>query len=485
MAITVPNVVKAVGSGVTSVTTSGVTTTNGSTFTISSTADFGVTINTPTDSKSNVYGIMGSSQTDDSNAFRLSIFYKQNGVGGSSHTASVGYSAGTYPTAFFSEIAGAAASSFDSGSLVQTRDNDGTPHSVTSGTFAQANNAVLTWIGTDGGGTRNYTCSTFNVTQETDGNNYWTGAFGYKTVTATTAQTATWVETATRGLMTIVAIKEAAGGTAYNLTVDPASYALTAAAETVTATRALTISPASYAVTAAAVNLAVGRVLNVAPVSYALTAAAETVTATRVLNIAPVSYSLTAADVTLTYAPALKELVVDPASYTLSLADVAVTTTRALTIDPATYSLTNSAVTLSVGRVVNDAPVSYTLTASPVTLAAGRVLSVDPASYALSAADVTLEYDTANPVLVVDPVSYVLTLADVELGYGRSGGGRDDSKKKIRKRVAELNRKILEAEALEEAQEIQNAVTKAKSKIAQVEPDQGDEDEEEALMLLL
>lgn len=66
-----------------------------------------------------------------------------------------------------------------------------------------------------------------------------------------------------------------------------------------------------------------------------------------------------------------------------------------------------------------------------------------------------------------------------------SAAGRDDAKKKIRKRVAELNKKILEAEALEEAQEIQNAVTKAKSKIAQVEPDQGDEDEEEALMLLL
>jgi hypothetical protein len=370
VAITVPNVVKVTGSGVTTVTTSGVTTTTGSTFTISSTADFGVTINTPTDSKSNAYGALGTTQTDDSNAFRQSVFYKENGAGGSGHTATVTYSGSTYPTVYFTEVRGAATASYDSGSLAAAFDNNGSPHDVTSGTFAQANNAVLTWIGTDGGGTRSYSCSGFTVTQETDGNNYWTGATGYKLVTATTAQLASWVESATRGLMKIVAFKEAAGGTSYDLTVDPASYSLTAAAETVTATRALTISPASYALTAASVNLAVGRAVNFAPASYTLTAAAETLTAT-----------------------------------------------RALSIDPASYSLTNSAVTLSVGRVVSVDPVVYTLTTSAETLTVARQLNIVPAAYALTAADVTLEHVTANPVLSVDPVSYVLSLPDVSLEY--------------------------------------------------------------------
>jgi hypothetical protein len=64
------------------------------------------------------------------------------------------------------------------------------------------------------------------------------------------------------------------------------------------------------------------------------------------------------------------------------------------------------------------------------------------------------------------------------------GGGRYDSRAKVRKRVNELNRRILEAEALEEAQQLTQAVTKAKS--APKSANQGlDEDEEEALMLLL
>ena len=507
MAITVPNVVKVTGSGVTTVTTSGVTTTTGGTFTISSTADFGVTINTPTDSKSNAYGALGTTQTDDSNAFRQSVFYKENGAGGSGHTATVTYSGSTYPTVYFTEVRGAAAASYDSGSLAAAFDNNGSPHDVTSGTFAQANNAVLTWIGTDGGGTRSYSCSGFTVTQETDGNNYWTGATGYKLVTATTAQLASWVESATRGLMKIAAFKEAAGGTAYDLTVDPASYTLTAAAETVTATRALTIAPASYSLTAQAVNLAVGRVLsvspasyalsaaavttavgralNVSPASYSLTAAAQTMTAARSLSISPVSYALTAADVTLTYAPSAKELLIDPASYAVSAADVSFAATRALSIDPASYSLANSAETLSVGRVLSVNPASYALSASAQTLAVGRVLSVDSVAYALTLADVALDYRPSNPELIVDPVSYSLSLPDVEFEYGRSGGGRDDSKAKTRKRVNELNKKILQAEVLEEAQEaVQVAVTKAKS--VKKSANQGyDEDEDEALMLLL
>jgi hypothetical protein len=194
----------------------------------------------------------------------------------------------------------------------------------------------------------------------------------YKILSSTGTQSATHSWTTNAYYSGVIGIFEGPGGAAaYELTVDPASYSLTAAAETATATRALTISPASYALTAANVNLAVGRAVNFAPASYTLTAAAETLTATRTLSI-----------------------------------------------DPASYSLTNSAVTLSVGRVVSVDPVVYTLTASAETLTVARQLNIAPAAYALTAADVTLEHVTANPVLSVDPVSYVLSLPDVSLEYG-------------------------------------------------------------------
>jgi hypothetical protein len=322
-----------------------------------------------------------------------------------------------------------------------------------------------------------------SVDIEDNGGSHVCYSSGQKTVSSTASQAASWswngVSTDFQAL--ILEIKGTSSGTSYDLTVDPASYTLTAAAETLVAARNLTVSPASYALTAPAVNLAVGRALNVSPASYTLSAAAVTMAVGRVLNVSPASYALTAADVTLTYAPSLKELVVDPASYTVSAADVSFAVTRALSIDPASYSLTNSAETLSVGRVLSVNPASYALSASAQTLAVGRVLSVDPVAYALTLADVTLDYRPTNPVLSVDPVSYSLSLADVEFEYGRSGGGRDDAKKKIRKRVNELNKKILQAEAQEIAE---IAVTQAKS--APKSADQGhDEDEEEALMLLL
>lgn len=118
------------------------------------------------------------------------------------------------------------------------------------------------------------------------------------------------------------ALIDAAGGTAYALPYDAASYSLTASAETLQATRALAVAATSYAVTAAAETLSVGRKLDVAAASYALTTSAETLTVTRALGIDPASYSLSAADVTLTYESLNKALSIDPAAYALTAADV-------------------------------------------------------------------------------------------------------------------------------------------------------------------
>lgn len=362
MAIAVPNVVKAVGSGVTSVTTSGVTTTTGSTFLIICSCGAGATM-TPSDSKGNTYTLVdnqGASGT------QISCWYKTNGAGGAGHTAAVNLSAAEYPVLHFIELSGADATSLDATSVNSAAASG--PYSLTSGTLAQADSLVVAWASSDSPGAQNYAASGYTVNRETDGDNYWTSANGYKQAGSTSAQSSTWTGIGGSVAMGIAAFKAAAGGTGYELSVDPATYALTAAAETAQVARALTVSPAGYAMTAQPVNLAVGRSLSVSPASYALNAAGETLAAT-----------------------------------------------RALSIDPASYSLANRAVTLSVGRAVSDAATSYALTASPVSLVAGRGLSIDAAVYALSAPDVTLVYRSANPVLVVDPVAYVLRLPDVEL----------------------------------------------------------------------
>jgi hypothetical protein len=387
VAITVPNVVKVTGSGVTTVTTSGVTTTTGGTFVAWSTADDGVTINKPTDSKSNDYGTAKVTVSTGGGSSKQTVYVKENGAGGASHTLTFTYGSATYPTVFFIECAGASTASYDSGSLTSGASGAGSPFNRNSGGQAQAANAILTFCATDAGGSLTYANSGYTVSQESDGNNYWTGAIGRQIVNTTSAVTSSWTVSASNGGTVTFAIKEAAGGTSYDLTVDPASYSLTAAAETVTATRALTISPASYALTAANVNLAVGRAVNFAPASYTLTAAAETLTAT-----------------------------------------------RALSIDPASYSLTNSAVTLSVGRVVSVDPVAYTLTTSAETLTVARQLNIAPAAYVLTAADVTLDYASANPVLSVDPVSYTLSASDVTFeftgGVQLLGGGPGGPRKR-------------------------------------------------------
>lgn len=507
MAITVPNVVKVTGSGVTTVTSSGVATTTGSTFTVSSTADFGVTINTPTDSKSNVYGALGTSQVDDANSLRLSVFYKENGAGGAGHTATVTYSGSTYPTVYFTEVAGAAVASYDSGSLAAATDNNGTPHDVTSGTFAQANNAVLTWVACDGGGTRAYSCSGFTVTQETDGNNFWTGAFGYKLVTATTAQLASWVDSSTRGLMKIVAFKEAAGGggpvtaaltgvagTGGFGTVAPStSKALTGNAGTGSvgavspaASKALTgnagtsgtgtVSPSvTIALTG---NQATGAVGSVSAGSDATAALTGVVGTGSVGSVSPaVSKALTGNAGTGgvgTAVPSTSKGVTGNAG-TSSVGSVA---------PAASAGLTGSAGTGSVGSV---GP-SVTIALSGVS-ATGAVGTVAPVTggviQALTGVDGTGQAGSVGIDVVIGITGVTGTGLAGDVSLPSTGGGRDDSKTKIRKRVNELNKKILQAEA-EEAQEIEQiAVTKAKS-VLKSAPTQGfDEDEEEALMLLL
>lgn len=198
----------------TSPTTGAVTTqVSGSTFIIFVVTDNSNTIGTPTDSKSNSYTAIGSEQSYGTIApEKCRMFYKENGTGGSGHTASSG--AGAFTTIFFLEITGAATSSFDSGSVAQAIDT-ASPYTVTSNTLAQAAELVVVCIGNDSiiGGTDFSESSGFIIQdEEQDGTLGSTGAIATKIVSATTALTPSFTIAVGNGdasALTIAGFKEA------------------------------------------------------------------------------------------------------------------------------------------------------------------------------------------------------------------------------------------------------------------------------------
>jgi hypothetical protein len=250
VAITVPNVVKVTGSGVTSVTTSGVTTTTGGTFIGSTTADDAVTINAPTDSKSNSYGTAKATVSTGGSSSKQAVYVKENGAGGAGHTLTFTYGSATYPTAFFIECAGAAVASYDAGSLASGASGSGQPFARNSAGQAQLANAILTFCAVDAGtNPLTYSNTGYTVSQEQDGGNFWTGAVGRQIVSQTGAVTSSWAVApgATNGGTITFAIKEA---TSSGTNVDPAqaAIALTGQTPTVAQSANQSVAPAQDAI---------------------------------------------------------------------------------------------------------------------------------------------------------------------------------------------------------------------------------------------
>lgn len=184
--------VKVTGSATTSLTTGSITTqASGSTF-VALTNDLASPGATPvSDNKGNSYGAAFASQLDSVTTLRA--YKKENGAGGSGHTATFTFAASADPTCIFGELTSVAASSYDSGSLSQGTDTS-TPFTNTSGALAQADSIVLSFIGTQGNASGGYTESTgFTIAQqETDSSLFWTAALGYKVVSSTSAVTPSW-----------------------------------------------------------------------------------------------------------------------------------------------------------------------------------------------------------------------------------------------------------------------------------------------------
>lgn len=238
MAISFPNVVKATGNGVTSVTSGSVTTTTGSTFLIFCTGGSA----TPTsfgDSKSNTYTQIAALAKSGA---RYTAHRSENGTGGSGHTATVNFDTTEFPVLHFVEAAGAATASYDSPTLNtdQSADLDSI---TTSSTLAQADSAVFSFYSSNAAGTLTYNIASggWTVSSETDGNTYWSGAIAYKTVSSTSAVTVTWDDAGGSNLLGIFALKAAAGGS----TITPADGVATTSTMTGSSTAAATIDDAA------------------------------------------------------------------------------------------------------------------------------------------------------------------------------------------------------------------------------------------------
>ena len=295
MAITFPNAVKAVGSGVASVTTSGVTTTSGSTFVIGCTFGQGFwgSIGSFTDSKGNTYTRTGTQAVE---GVLFELAYCENGVGGAGHTATVtGSSGNDYPTAFFLEIAGAAAASYDAGATVKVADTSA-PFSVTSNALAQADSAIVaistSW---EGGVVNQDITSGYTVLKEDDYGSYFGGAFGYKTVASAAAQTATTTGVTASTALGIFAFKAAGGGANTNVNPAQAEVSLTGPAPTIVRTAHQSVRPAPASVSLSGLAPAIVQNNNVqpAPAVCTLTGFAPAITQATVLSPAADTLTLT------------------------------------------------------------------------------------------------------------------------------------------------------------------------------------------------
>ncbi|KWT94678.1 MULTISPECIES: hypothetical protein [unclassified Variovorax] len=291
MAITY-QVVKVTGSGVTGITSSGIVTSGAPAITVSSSSDSGITINTPTDSKSNAYGTAKANLTQ--GGTRLAVWEKDSAATGSGHTVNITYSGSTYPVAFVVVAKGAAAAAYDASSLNAGVSGSGNPFSRPTLGQVQALNGILTFIGTDAGTISAFTNSNagFNVTEETDTGQFWCAAVGTQNVNTTAAVPSAWTVApgASNGITVSFALKEAAGGGGTALDPGAGSVAISGHAPTIAQPKSLAPGAGALALTGFAPTI--GQPHSLAPGAVALTLTGHAPTVSQSLSVQPGAGSL-------------------------------------------------------------------------------------------------------------------------------------------------------------------------------------------------
>ena len=396
------------------------------------------------------------------------IFYKENLAGGT-ETATVSLPAGSYAQAIISEASGVATSSSLDVHTSKTATSGTSSDTGTTGTTAVADSIVYVvlhpedTVGSTSGLPATPTTGYTNLDNTTSNAAHIATQFAYKILSATGTQVAnsgTW--TTSSFFMGSIAVFKgtAAGGTSVNPGVG--TVAITGYAPTIAQPQ--TANPGVGTVTITGYAPAVVQNSNVAPGvgSLAITGYAPSISQPQTAGPGVGALALTG------YAPTISQ----PQTAAPGVGTVAITG----------YA---PAVTQGANVSADVGTVAITGYAPSLAQTANQAVSAGVGTVVLTGYAPTVVQASASTS--VDAGAGVLTIT----GYApdvvqTGGGGRDDGKAKVRKRVNEANKRILEAEALEEAQEITQAVTKAKSAQKSAPATQGfDEDEEEALMLLL
>lgn len=199
---------------VTTVTTSpGVTTqASGSSFFVFCMSDSTIRVNTPTDNKSNTYAQIGSFQSI-AGEMESSLWYKENGAGGSGHTATV--TTGSSSTALeivLVEVTGGVTSGIldQSSGRVDTATPFTLASSLTTTTDRQMLLAFCTGDSISNPATHTETgLGSYNVLTETDGTNYYCYLVAYALKSVIGAYNCSFTEAgSTNGSVHMVTLKE-------------------------------------------------------------------------------------------------------------------------------------------------------------------------------------------------------------------------------------------------------------------------------------
>jgi hypothetical protein len=158
-----------------------------------------------------------------------------------------------------------------------------------------------------------------------------------------------------------------AGGGAYTLVVDSATFATTPTAVGLRATRRLAVTLATYATTPTAVGVKVGRKVGVANATFATTPSTVALRATRRLPVTAISYATTPIAVALR---AARRLSVGSAAYTTTPSAVNLIYTPisgyTLSVSSASYATTATNVALRATRRLPVTSVAFSTTTAPV-----------------------------------------------------------------------------------------------------------------------
>ena len=146
----------------------------------------------PTDNASpaTTFTQIGTTQGSNGGGVQIRNYLGIVNTGRSGHVVSVGYSSGSGDPSFaVVEYGSVAASPLDVSA--QGFDASSPYNSVASGTLAQADEVILHAVGCNNGGTVAYawTSPFTKVSDEQDGNSYWTGGIGERIVSSTATQT--------------------------------------------------------------------------------------------------------------------------------------------------------------------------------------------------------------------------------------------------------------------------------------------------------